>query len=648
MDNSMDGSRASGKGMEPLSPHGVDFANSTQASDFLAELLDDTILQVIGNRYARYFWCGTATFIGIVAAANLFRRITLRNRLKEALHGRKAPARPKNPLMRVAATITAICRELSHSQLSSFTRPLYFSIPPLGHVIVILLYLGFVLALEFGNNDVQGAQYYQALGVRAAWLAIAQVPLLVLLIGKYNWIGLVTGVGYERLNVLHRWVARVLLLLATFHFAFQAGGWNRFTGIFHLEWSTDVCVPTGLATYIILIWMNLSTLAPFRNLCYEFFVIQHIITFFGFIVALVIHLPTTALYSRTYIYIPIALYLFDRLIRFLRFSFVNIKPNRASVEGLDGSTTKITFRNSRVRRWVPGAHVLISFPTLGFGQNHPATVLSTPCSHGGDLVLLLKARRGFTSCLYRSASKFGEKSEAGIVEKQSRAFPVFVDGPFGGRMSDFAAFDSVCLIAGSTGITFVLANLLDLAQRAEATGGRLPVRRVDIVWCVKKASDVHWVSKELASALRQLHQSGVETDVGVFITCGYGSMVSSEKTAGCRCDKSLGLCCCIHPEEKTSRSKMISMLYAGAMKDGKREEATPRAHVDVQFRRPMCRDIIERTLFLANGETAVAVCGPLSMVADVRNAVAGLSDQRGVHKGTGAQGVYLHVEGFSQ
>jgi ferric-chelate reductase len=37
--------------------------------------------------------------------------------------------------------------------------------------------------------------------------------------------------------------------------------------------------------------MNVSTLAPIRNWRYEFFVIQHLITFFGFIIAVMIHIP---------------------------------------------------------------------------------------------------------------------------------------------------------------------------------------------------------------------------------------------------------------------------------------------------------------------------------------------------------------------
>jgi len=64
--------------------------------------------------------------------------------------------------------------------------------------MLLVGYLSWVVMLEFMNNDVAGAQHFTSLGVRAAWLAVAQVPLLILLAGKNNLIGLASGVAYER------------------------------------------------------------------------------------------------------------------------------------------------------------------------------------------------------------------------------------------------------------------------------------------------------------------------------------------------------------------------------------------------------------------------------------------------------------------
>jgi ferric-chelate reductase len=198
-------------------------------------------------------------------------------------------------------------------------------------------------------------------------------------------------------------VSRVLLLLATIHFGSQSYGWNQY-GLMQLEWQTDTCPPTGIAAYAVLLWLNLSTLAPFRHFSYEFFVVQHILSFFGFIIAIMYHLPDTALYSRVYIYIPIALYLVDRILRSIRYAYLNIRPGYATMEAMDGGVTKIRIsKHKALKKWAVGSHVLLSIPRFGLGQSHPATIASTPSSHSGDLIFLLKTRKGFTHRILKSA-----------------------------------------------------------------------------------------------------------------------------------------------------------------------------------------------------------------------------------------------------
>ena len=62
--------------------------------------------------------------------------------------------------------------------------------------------------------------------------------------------------------------------------------------------------------------------------------------------------------------------------------------------------------------------------------------------------------------------------------------------------------------------------------------------------------------------------------------------------------------------------------------------------------RPEVKSIIRSTAETALGEMAVVVCGPPGLVQSTRNAAARVSDERAVHKGTGAQGIYVHAEAF--
>jgi len=78
MDMSMGGGGSSS--LTPLNDSGVDFSNFTQAYDFQQEILDDSILQVIANANARYFWYGIVVVIGIASLANIARKSHLHMR----------------------------------------------------------------------------------------------------------------------------------------------------------------------------------------------------------------------------------------------------------------------------------------------------------------------------------------------------------------------------------------------------------------------------------------------------------------------------------------------------------------------------------------------------------------------------------------
>lgn len=117
-------------------------------------------------------------------------------------------------------------------------------------------------------------------------------------------------------------------------------------------------------------------------------------------------------------------------------------------------------------------------------------------------------------------------------------------------------------------------------------------------------------------------------------------------------------CCCSRsPKEisPTQRRSLPASIASSSSPPSFKSDPTARAgegldlhpSVTVYSGRPKTRDIIRRSLEQALGESAVVVCGPQGLVADVKRDVCSLSDERAVHKGTGAQGIYLHTESFS-
>ena len=563
----------------------------------------------------------------------------------------------------------------------------------MGTLVLVATYFGLILGLEFVNHDVPGAQHYEALGIRAGWLAVAQVPLLILLAGKNNLIGVFVGASYEQLNVYHRWVSRGLFLLVFFHLCFQDYAWSIY-GVMELEWSTDECIPTGFAAFIILAWMNLTTLAPFRSMAYEIFVIQHLITFFGFIIAIMFHLPSTAYYSRVYIFIPIGLYSFDRIIRSARYMYHNLHPGQARMDCLDNDATMIRVSSRHVKNWSSGAHVLLSIPRFGFGQSHPATILSTPTSHNGDLVFILKAHKGFTRRILRAASvPFTGLPKSEFISSAPRAHVAFIDGPYSSYHPNFTTFDTLILIAGGTGITFTLSILLDLAERAAAFQSQsfLPLRAIHFTWIIKRKSCLNWISDELASISQRLERAKIALTMRVFITCDDAFIEPSSdpmgNPTGCQCaleqDK---VCSCgrtsfssdededntryrtklartttvnsypyrANPNmfsEKKNMPKFATTITNVAIISSPDSSAAKTLSSNMVY---LCKgrpkldaySFFWPILDAAAGETAVAVCGPLSLSTQVRQSVARVSDERALCKGSGASGVRLWVEQF--
>ena len=552
------------------------------------------------------------------------------SRIRAAAANRPSPAKPTNFFTSSVSTITAISREASYLQFTPSSVSAFFIIPPLGSVIIILLYFGFILALEFINNNYPGAQHDEALGLRAGWLAIAQVPLLVLLSGKVNIIGIITGVSYERLNVYHRWVARGLLMLASMHFGFQSRGWSNY-GLMQLEWQTDSCTTTGIAAYALVLWMNLSTLPLFRRFSYKFFVIQHIIVFIGFIIAMMEHLPDTALYTRVYIWIPIGFYLFDRTARTVWYLWNNVSPAKARLQAVDSEAVKLRISNKRIKSWSPGAHFRLRFPRHGFWHTHPGTALSTPSSHGGDLVFVLRCRGWLTRQLLRRVEIL-QSAEAASDAVSEATCTTLISGPYRSSHNDFAAFDTLLSIAGGSGISFPLSALFNLARRASLQ--KLPLRTVHLVWVIRQTSWISLVAEELESIREQLGKAGIEVRIQVFVTSGTIPRKLDSTVEKGALDSTKEHAAAESPSHSSGGEAASDYLAA----------AHPGLPIEYHAGRPNVRNLMVPVIEKARGESAVAVCGPIGLVTSTRTAVASLSDERAVHKSTGAQGIYLHVE----
>src|SRR5699024_2299540 len=125
--------------------------------------------------------------------------------------------------------------------------------PPLGRCLVLLAYWCVIIYMVAAGSVVKDLYFWERIAFRNAWVSITQVPLVYLLATKLNPISLITGVGHERLNWLHRWVARTLFVTATLHgFHF----WTQWVIADFVEIELEIMpsVKYGLGAWAVILW----------------------------------------------------------------------------------------------------------------------------------------------------------------------------------------------------------------------------------------------------------------------------------------------------------------------------------------------------------------------------------------------------------
>ena len=583
-----------------------------------------------------------------------------------------------------------------------------------------------VLVLCFYKLDTPDAWSWEDIGYRTGFVSIAQLPLIVLLAGKDNIIGALTGFGYERLNWLHRWTARTLWLSTTLHMGFWFRNWARYDYI-TVKLTTDRITQRGFAAWCILTFVVATSVAPMRKINYEVFVISHLITFAGFIAAIWLHAPNEV---KVWVWLPIGLFALDRLLRARRGLYLNLTPfhfwkrqvkglwaNSASFTPLPGGVTRISVEKPAFT-WKPGQHVFLSCQSVIPLQSHPFTIASLPSDY--KLEFLVKAQRGGTKEILSHAAKI-DALPLGSPTSRSSTWKVGIEGPYG-RMRILGQFVSVIFFAGSTGATFTVPHMRHIVQswllnaegashRASTRESGALTRRIRFIWVLKSVGQLDWFKAQLhkvvddtTSCRTNRLKDDRQVEISVYITCDEALLAQESNSGDCckqrarrepekaepaltervvegkkdigksveltsldpseqalsegwRCTPD-GPCCCRatvedendapictctnEPNATSSRSSTIVPepdLH-------KQSTVAPNPPMRLVSGRPKPRGIIRKVLEEAEGESAVIVCGPRGLRDDVRASVVALSDERAVHKGTGPQGIYLHVEGF--
>jgi len=511
------------------------------------------------------------------------------------------------------------------------------------------------------SSDLYGYKWEKP-AFRAAWVSVTQIPLVYALSSKFNLISIITGISYERLNWLHRWVSRTLFLTVIVHWAYFFHEW-KLADFVKVELQMMPMVKYGFGAWGVMGWTVLSGFGLFRDLCYELWVLQHLASAGVLLWLVYVHVPT---YARYNVWLAIGFVVFDRVARGVwsllnnthRFAILKGKALgfKGQAEALKHGYLRLTLKDTGLR-WKPGQHAFLSMPTWGIFESHPFTIASiapssTDSATNTDLELFMKCHSGFTRRLQRRAQK-----------SPTTVHKIFLSGPWGTPpLASIERANSLIFIASSTGAAFTLPLLEHAVRKAPY------VQHLCFYWIVRHDDQIDWFRARLEAAIQDLTSLGLENiTFKIFVTTS--PVLDVEKRESYSMDltetekdlKQNGLNVEVASLSNSNASSVASSrrnttsanpdLVVPAHQQSEVSESRPLSGTPPTLAicrgRPTSFDILIRpTVERSMGETYIVACGGKSLMAQVRTYVARLSDERAVHKGTDAQGIGLFTESY--
>lgn len=460
---------------------------------------------------------------------------------------------------------------------------------------------------------------------RIGILAYALTPFSVLLGSRESLLSLLTGVPYQHFNFLHRWLGYVIFVQSVLHTI----GWCVIEARLYQpqptvgkEWIAQLYMQWGVVAMILLTFLFvLSQPAVIKLTGYEFFRKTHYVLAMVYIGACWGHWDKL----KCFLLPGLLLWFLDRGARLVRtgllhynvlptggMGFHSAKAEMSVFSDSDGDVVRMDFSHPQ-DAWSVGQHFFLTFPESTLWQAHPFTPLSLPVSKKGLVqhAYIFRAKGGETKKIAAlAASKLSTLSGTADLKPTT---PVVLTGPYGADITSHLLPDvNVLAVAGGTGISFVLPPLLHLISKPVSPG-----RRSQLIWVVRRQSDIEWVRPELDALVAASHH---EVSVRVFVT----RSGSDARTANSIDEKAAPST--VDSASSSSTASGISILRFGS--EGGR-------HPDLSA---IVNEFVSETV---RGSTTVYASGPGGMMSDLRATVAKSNEGAKVWKGDGKYDVCL-------
>lgn len=223
---------------------------------------------------------------------------------------------------------------------------------------------------------------------------------------------------------------------------------------------------------------------------------------------------------------------------------VNVPPGYAFAQLLPSKVIRLTIRVPRPFKWFAGQHVSLYMPEITRWQSHPFSISTAYNADGeSEIVLLIKARRGFTAKLFNETRRRIFAASGISVEKKARQslgsvmnlgnsspppvlFRAMLDGPFGSAARGKPGLhSSILLVCGGTGVSFGMSSLESLCRtmgeisRGTSIHGegrrKFTTKRIRFVWIVREFADIAWISTQLRKCRDMVPAEALQIDIFV-------------------------------------------------------------------------------------------------------------------------------------
>ena len=384
------------------------------------------------------------------------------------------------------------------------------TLPSRYHFLVLFAYfvcnVAYCSVLDYTKNH--AAVLAELRGRSGALATYNIIPTILFALRNNPFIPLLK-VSFDTFNLLHRWIARIVIAEAIVHvFAWGAleyhtKGWKGTQeAIGHSDF-----LQTGTVGFVLFVFILIQAWAPIRHAFYETFLNIHRLSALAAIIGVYKHMETGRLPQLPWGKLILALWALEVLFRLVRILYYNVTRQavtKITVEALPSEACRVTFHLARPWRFTPGSHVHAYFlrhslwashpfsvawaddhPINNIAEKLPSTTHDTDLDRAGDvrtsLSIITRARTGMTRSLYNAACKTPNR----VLQTWGA-----IEGPYGGHES-LDSYGTLLLFAGGVGITHQISYIRHLVSGAHA--GTVAARKIILVWSVPNTEALEWV-----------------------------------------------------------------------------------------------------------------------------------------------------------